>query len=191
MVAGSGGRKGMARSYTQQTIKLLFGQASSCAFRGCDTTLVFTDRNQRTVVAEIAHIRSESQDGPRHDPAYVGDLNGPENLLLLCGVHHKPVDRHESTYPIADLERWKVDQLASAGDGTRVSDDEVLAIVRITPEERHAVEQITRLGYRVERAAQDAAAALDVVDYERRRAREALQAQIGQYTRWTTTGTLL
>lgn len=54
----------MTRSYTQQTIKLLFGQARECAFPGCQAPLIFTDRGKRTVVAEIAHIRSETADGP-------------------------------------------------------------------------------------------------------------------------------
>jgi len=169
----------MARSYTQQTIKLLFGQASACAYPGCAAPLIFVDRQQRTVVAEIAHIRSERPDGPRHDPAYTGDINGPDNLLLLCGIHHKPVDRHESTYEITDLEVWKRAQVATAGAGTPVSDEEALAIVRIRPEERHAVDQIIRLSFRVERAAEDAADALGLVNHEHRRAREKLQAQLG------------
>ena len=76
----------MPRSYTIPTIKALFGQARACAYPGCGAPLVFEDRGVTTTVAEIAHIRSASPGGPRHDPSYNGDLDGPENLLLLCGT---------------------------------------------------------------------------------------------------------
>jgi hypothetical protein len=46
------------------TIKTLFGEASSCAYPGCDERLIFRARGAVTVVAEIAHIRSEKRDGP-------------------------------------------------------------------------------------------------------------------------------
>jgi hypothetical protein len=95
------------RAYSQLTIKTLFGQASSCAHPGCSAPLIFTERGVSTVIAEIAHIRSESVEGPRHDATWVGDINGSENLLLLCGTHHKPVDWHESIYSVDELERWK------------------------------------------------------------------------------------
>jgi len=75
--------------------------------------LIFPDREKSTVVAEIAHIRSESPDGPRHDPNYNEDVNGPSNLLLLCGKHHRPVDRHEELYEIEELEAWKTAQQES------------------------------------------------------------------------------
>ncbi|WP_326957557.1 hypothetical protein [Amycolatopsis sp. NBC_01286] len=107
----------MARTYSQQTIKLLFARARQCAYPGCSTQLVLEHRGQLTVVAEIAHIRSEKPDGPRHDPAYPAELiNEEENLLLLCGTHHKPVDDHESIYPVDELLDWKREQTAAASD---------------------------------------------------------------------------
>ncbi len=54
--------------------------------------------SEKTATAEIAHIQLESPDGPRYDAEYTDDVGGPDNLLLLCGKHHKPVDRHESSY---------------------------------------------------------------------------------------------
>ncbi|MGW6619597.1 hypothetical protein ACWF99_00110 [Nocardia sp. NPDC055002] len=106
----------MARTYLEKTIKLLFGGARRCAFPGCDTALIFEDRGAISVVAEIAHIRSEKRNGPRFDPTYpLEAINLPENLLLLCGVHHKPVDEHASRYPVPELLRWKARQIS---DGT-------------------------------------------------------------------------
>jgi hypothetical protein len=92
------------RSYSLTTIKTLFGEASTCAHPECDEPLIFTERGRNTAVAEIAHIRSETPGGPRHDSGYAGEVNGSDNLLLLCGKHHRAVDRHESLYSVAELQ---------------------------------------------------------------------------------------
>ncbi|MFF8657539.1 hypothetical protein [Streptomyces huasconensis] len=106
----------MGRSYSKKTIKLLFGSASHCAYPECTEPLVFKDRGRLTVVAQIAHIRSEKPNGPRHEPDYdEALLNSFENLLLLCGKHHPPVDQHESTYSAEELEDWKAAQTAQTG----------------------------------------------------------------------------
>ncbi|MEV5881256.1 HNH endonuclease [Streptomyces sp. NPDC052020] len=118
----------MASKYRDETIKLLFGCATSCAYPDCEQPLVFWDRGHPTVAAEIAHIRSEKQKGPRHDPAYEGDINGFENLLLLCATHHKPVDRHESLYTVTELEEWKALQVAQAGQ--QVGPERLTEVVR-------------------------------------------------------------
>ncbi|MFC9250001.1 HNH endonuclease signature motif containing protein [Amycolatopsis thailandensis] len=115
----------MARSYTHQTIKLLFARARYCAYPGCKEQLVLEHRARLTVVAEIAHIRSEKPDGPRYDPAYPALLiNEEENLLLLCGKHHKPVDDHESVYPTDELLDWKRSQVAATSE-RQLSDGQV------------------------------------------------------------------
>lgn len=106
--------------------------------------LIFRDRGLATVIAEIAHIRSERPGGPRHDPTYTDDINGADNLLLLCGRHHRPVDRHESLYTIAELEIWKADQIAAADGGTPISDSEARAYARLTDGERQILMNIAR-----------------------------------------------
>ncbi|WP_143018774.1 HNH endonuclease signature motif containing protein [Geodermatophilus sp. DSM 45219] len=138
----------MSRNYTLPTIKTLFGEASACAYPGCGEPLIFTDRGKKTAIAEIAHIRSELRGGPRHDPDYTGDVNGPGNLLLLCGKHHKPVDRHESTYSVAELERWKVAQRASARGGTELTGTDLRSYSAIGSEDRRIVTDIARLAQR-------------------------------------------
>lgn len=101
----------VARSYTQLTIKLLFGTATHCAFPNCRNGLILRDRGLLTPVAQIAHIRSESSKGPRYDPTYpASKINDFDNLLLLCGIHHPPVDAHDSAYPTTELLEWKVRQ---------------------------------------------------------------------------------
>ena len=79
---------------------------------------------------QIAHIRSETPDGPRYDPDYpVDHLNSEENLLLLCGKHHTPVDQNESVFTTDELLEWKVAQRAQVG-GTEVSDGELANLMR-------------------------------------------------------------
>lgn len=109
--------------YTELTIKLLFGGASTCAYPDCTNKLLFRARGQTTVNVQIAHIRSAKPNGPRHDPAYPKDLlNTFENLLLLCGVHHTPVDQHESSYSVDELLEWKAAQVAQEGTPLSASD---------------------------------------------------------------------
>jgi hypothetical protein len=139
----------VARDYSQRTIKTLFGEASACAFPECGEPLIFRDRGKATAIAQIAHIRSEAPGGPRHDPNYTGDIDGPENLLLLCGKHHRPVDLHEGAYTVAELESWKAAQQATAGAGTPVSDADLRSYQRLSDEERQSLKDIARLARRV------------------------------------------
>lgn len=169
----------MSRNYTKLTIKLLFGQAEQCAFPGCRTPLVYEDRGRKTVVAEIAHIRSEAPGGPRHDPEFVGDLDGPDNLLLLCGVHHKPVDRHDAIYSVDELEAWKKAQAEGADGGVAIADEDAVRFIRLSTEERTAIDRLARLAYRLEEAAKSAAAALGDINDEYRRAHDKGYAALG------------
>lgn len=167
------------RSYTVVTIKTLFGQASSCAFPGCDGPLIFEDRGAKTVTAEIAHIRSEKTGGPRHDPTFTGEIDRPANLLLLCGVHHKPVDRQDSLYPITELEVWKAAQVAGAGSGTPISDAEARLFSGLTSQEQQAIVALAKLTTRVETACSKVRDALNQVEAQRRLAIEQMRRSWG------------
>jgi hypothetical protein len=158
-------------------VKTLFAEAIAFAYPGCSTGLVFRDRGRTTVIAQIAHIRSESRLGPRYDEAFDGDLNGPENLLLLCGVHHPPVDRHESLYDVDELLRWKVEQVHDAGGGTAVTDEQIRALVGLTIEERQALTMVARLAQRVVTVCQEAHEAVGEIHAleEAARSRSAMQ----------------
>lgn len=168
----------MARNYTLLTIKTLFGAASSCAHPTCSDPLIFTERGVQTVVAEIAHIRSEVTAGPRHDPTFAGDINGPDNLLLLCGKHHRAVDRHASTYTTAELLVWKQEQV-SAGGGLPLDDQDVRHYRRLSEQERGALQQVARLAQRVVNAATAAHEAVQGVREDFQDATELANARIG------------
>lgn len=142
------------------TIKILFAGASRCAFPLCEAPLVFRDRGLDTVNADIAHIRSKSSRGPRHQAAFDGNLDGPENLLLLCGIHHRPIDRHESAYTVEELLRWKSAQLRTGDGGTPVDEEELRSLFVITDQDRESLKQVARLTRRYERKCEDAEAVM-------------------------------
>lgn len=120
----------MGHSYTQPTIKLLFATARTCAYPGCAVPLVFedADRGVRSVAVQIAHIRSAKPTGARYDPEYpASKLNSDENLLLLCNVHHHPVDSKESEYTTEELLEWKKNQITDNG-GFLVRDEDIVGL---------------------------------------------------------------
>jgi hypothetical protein len=56
----------------------------------------------------MAHIIAESPDGPRGVPN--GGSNSYDNLILLCPIHHRLVDKSpEGFFTVAELKRWKVE----------------------------------------------------------------------------------
>ncbi len=122
----------MGHTYGLPTIKALFAQAVHCAYPDCVEPLVFEDtsRGIRSIAVQIAHIRSEKPSGPRYEPNYQRELlNTEENLLLLCGKHHTPVDQNESVFRTEELLVWKAAQVAQVG-GTVVSDADLANLVR-------------------------------------------------------------
>lgn len=58
---------------------------------------------------EIAHIRAANRDGPRYVPDMTdAERNGFPNLVLLCLVHHKIVDKmRPNDFSIDTMESWK------------------------------------------------------------------------------------
>lgn len=159
------------------TLKILFAEANACAHPDCDEPLTFEERGLKTVVVQIAHIRSESDRGPRFDPTFVGDLNGPENLLLLCGRHHPPVDRHERAYTVAELLTWKADQVARAGGGTPVTDDDLRSFVALGEDERRSLLTIAKVKQRVVNRCQAAQADISALQQEQEATRLAAAAR--------------
>lgn len=82
-----------------------------------------------TVGAQIAHIRSEVANGPRFDATYPQNLvDQEENLILLCGLHHKPVDEHASIYPVEELLEWKRRQVSATS--MPLTEPQIAAVVQ-------------------------------------------------------------
>lgn len=83
-------------SPTDTTIRRLFAVSMNrCAFPGCTTPVI--DSIANTIFAEVCHIRARNPRGPRFDSQQTdGERHGFDNLLLMCGVHHKLIDAPEN-----------------------------------------------------------------------------------------------
>lgn len=80
------------------TRKTLWTRAhNQCAYPGClqaltvDVEDALSGSSGVTVVGEEAHIRGRSVGGPRYD-AECADVDGYENLMLMCPTHHTMID---------------------------------------------------------------------------------------------------
>lgn len=100
---------------SERTRKMLWTRAHNrCAFPGCQQMLtvdidnVVSGSSDVVVVGMEAHIRARSVGGPRYDASYA-DVNGYDNLVLLCPTHHTMIDaNHGAGYAVNDLVRMKV-----------------------------------------------------------------------------------
>lgn len=62
------------------------------------------------MVGEIAHIVAQSKGGPRAEISVPGgNIDGFDNLILLCHEHHELVDQQPNTYPVEKLRQFKLD----------------------------------------------------------------------------------
>lgn len=104
-------REPTVRSYSQQTLKILFGTAQNqCAFPNCTQKVIEpgTEHSNAAVIGEIAHIYAASDDGPRGKPGLIAsERNNYKNLIVLCPTHHALVDSQHETYTASMLLDWK------------------------------------------------------------------------------------
>ncbi len=81
-----------------------------CEFKGCNKDLYkegLTLKKQK--LGEVAHIVAAELTGPRGDnPLPINDRNKFENLMLVCGEHHKHFDvQYVKEHPVELLTKWK------------------------------------------------------------------------------------
>src|SRR5947208_3015009 len=74
------------------TIRRLFALSMNrCAFPECSTPIL--DLKTKTILAEVCHIHAQNENGPRYKRDQTAEeRHGLENLILMCGVHHKIID---------------------------------------------------------------------------------------------------
>jgi hypothetical protein len=106
-----------ARSYSDSTLKLLWGRAAGrCAMPNCRIELFATEPGYDPICnfGDMAHITASSDGGPRPDLALSKkDRDRYENLILLCKNHHYgTVDGLKEAYPIERLRQIKDDHEA-------------------------------------------------------------------------------
>jgi len=104
------------RNYSDRVLKVLFGRNNRrCAFPGCLEHIVKPGEagDEDMVFAQIAHIYSRASDGPRPHPGNptVEEINGFDNLLLVCMNHHYEIDQRHGTYTVEKLRTMKAHQI--------------------------------------------------------------------------------
>jgi hypothetical protein len=82
-----------------------------CYAPNCDEPMLVVEAGEPVFVGEVAHIVGALESGPRGD-IEIENRDGFDNLLLLCGRHHKVIDdpRTMERYPVEVLRDWKVKQ---------------------------------------------------------------------------------
>lgn len=113
-------KKRPSRSYSQTTIKILYGQSGNeCAEPNCSNPIIAdaSEFAKAANVAHIAHIYAFSEDGPRGKKGMTpAQLNHHSNLLLLCPTHHAIVDTQHENYPAELLLKWKEQHIRKYSD---------------------------------------------------------------------------
>lgn len=96
------GKVGIVK-FTNKTVSDLFGLAAGCCSI-CKTPVVVDGYFK---IGEMAHIIARNKGGARGDLPFQGDINGYQNLILLCPNHHTEVDNNPDAYPPEELRRIK------------------------------------------------------------------------------------
>ena len=71
------------------------------------------------ITAEVCHIRAQNADGLRFDSGQSSEQrHGFDNLVLMCGAHHKVIDDKNNLkdYGVSELTRIKVQHESAARD---------------------------------------------------------------------------
>jgi hypothetical protein len=94
---------------SDKTRKILWARSGNrCA--ECRRQLVeeATRADAESVVGDECHIVSGQSQGPRYVASFpAARLDEPDNLILLCRVHHKMVDDQTQTYTVEALQKLK------------------------------------------------------------------------------------
>jgi len=101
----------MPRSYSDRTLKLLWGRSGGrCAIPDCriELTTDATEYDPIVIIGEIAHVVAASEQGPRGTSLLsVTERNEYDNLILLCQNCHARIDGQPGAYSIARLKEIK------------------------------------------------------------------------------------
>jgi len=106
---------------TDKSRKIVWGRSGNrCAICRNELVVESTTPDDESVVGEECHIVSGKPNGPRYLLDFpIEKIDEPENLLLLCRIHHKVVDDQTTSYTIEQLrttksvhERWVAATLA-------------------------------------------------------------------------------
>ena len=92
--------------------KLLLESGNRCAIPECRKELLSdkTSNDDKSIIAELAHIRGKSPGGPRYDKNMTDkERDAYPNRILVCGNCHKVIDDQLNTYTTEKLCKIKDD----------------------------------------------------------------------------------
>jgi len=104
----------MSIPYAEQRI-LQIKSGNRCSFPGCPKPMIRMAAfgTREVLIGQMAHIVSETHDGPRGTHFLPpGEHNKHTNLMLLCTEHHTEIDAHEEIYTVEKLRQMKADHEA-------------------------------------------------------------------------------
>lgn len=76
-----------------------------CAIPECRKEIIIkTPGDRESFIGEMAHIKGEKEGAARFDPNMTDkERNSYDNLILVCGNHHKTIDDQKNTYTVEKL----------------------------------------------------------------------------------------
>lgn len=99
------------RSYSDRTLKLLWGRAAGrCAMPECRVEVFAeaTDHDPIVVFGDIAHVAAAGDDGPRANTALdAAQRNDYDNLILLCKNCHSRIDGQKHFFSVERIKDIK------------------------------------------------------------------------------------
>jgi len=89
-------------------LRLFADSGGFCQNPACLATLFKDIGGDAIHIAEMAHVISASNTGPRADTRLTPEQRARyENLILLCPTCHEIIDKAETSYPEPLLQEWK------------------------------------------------------------------------------------
>lgn len=102
--------RGKASPDSNTKLKLFADSGGFCQNPNCNDNLFLTIGNSHIHIAEMAHIISAGDQGPRSDIKISKAKKGEfSNLILLCPTCHTKIDKAELEFPDALILKWKND----------------------------------------------------------------------------------
>jgi hypothetical protein len=98
---------GEPKEPSRPTVKRLFALSGNrCAFPKCKTAII--DPDSGSVIGQVCHIEGEKEGAARWNRGQSAEeRHGSDNLILLCGPHHKVIDDDEVAYTVERLKAMK------------------------------------------------------------------------------------
>ncbi len=97
-----------------KTQRILFAQSAGiCSMPDCNNPIIITEiNNEKSSIAELAHIEAYNPDGARFNPNLSEDeRNYEKNIIVVCKNCHKKIDDFPEIYTVEKLKQIKQEHI--------------------------------------------------------------------------------